>query len=91
MNRLTVTLLFVNAGLILALALFATVPQAWAQVVGGGADYLLMTGRMGKNYDAIYVLELNSQRLAAFRFDRTSKKLVVYKGREFTRDFRQPK
>ena len=85
---LIITLVCVNAALLLALVLGTTIPRATAQVPGGGADYLLLTGQMSANYDAIYVLDLAQSRLLAYRFDRTRKTLIPYRGRPLRDDFR---
>ncbi len=88
-KRLIVTLLCVNAALIVVLAFVTGLPSAQAQIVGGGTDYLLMTGHISSSYDAIYVIELNSQRIAAFKMDRTTKKIALMGARVLTKDFRK--
>ena len=60
-----------------------------AQVIGGGTDYLMMTGSVGRDDDAVYILELNSQRLRAWRFNRTKNRLEAQGGIDLGRDFRQ--
>ena len=81
---LIVALLAVNVALVAALVV-VNQPRAEGQVVGGGKDYLLMTGSDGTS-DAVYVLELNSQRLRAWRFDKTRKRLEAYGGVDLGRE-----
>jgi len=85
---LIITLICINAVLLGALVLGTAIPRATAQVPGGGVDYLLLTGQMSADYDAIYVLDLAQSRLLAFRFDRTKKTLIPYRGRPLAEDFR---
>lgn len=88
-KRLIVALLCVNVALVLALAMFTGVSPAKAQVVGGGQDYLLITGHVSDNFDAVYVIELGSQRLAPFEFNKTKKQLVPYRGVDLKQHFRR--
>ena len=85
---LIVALVCVNVGLLLALVLGTAVPSAQAQVAGGGTDYMMLTGKMqGTTADALYVLDLASRKLIAFKFDPTTKRLVAMKGRLLVQDF----
>jgi len=86
-RMLIVTLVCVNAALLLALVLGAKTPPANAQVVGGGADYLAVTGRIGSTNDAIYMIDLGQRKLAAFRYDPNTKDLQQYRGRDLVKDF----
>jgi len=80
-------LVCLNAALIVALVFGTTSRPAYGQVTG--ADYILMTGNISGDYDAVYVLDLATRRLGAWRFDRTRKRLIQGRGRELARDFRR--
>jgi len=82
-----VALACLNAGLLVALVFVASAPPAEAQIVGGGADYLLMTGAVAQNYDALYVLDLGSRQLAAWKYDKKDNALKLVGRRSLLRDF----
>ena len=79
-------LLCLNAGLLLALVATAGTDKAFAQYAG--ADYIAVTGKAGAN-DAVYVIDLASQRLQAWRITRANNRFSVTKTnrRELPRDF----
>ena len=88
-NLLIGLLVCVNVGLVLTLLFAPGLSTAEAQVIGGGADYMVVTGKIGKNYDAIFVIDVAQQRLACWKFDRALRRFVTFgRGRELTRDFR---
>lgn len=88
-NLLIGLLVCLNVGLLLMLLLGSGAGSADAQVIGGGTDYMVITARIGSNYDAIFIIDVAQQRLACWKFDRTLKRLVVLgRGRKLTRDFR---
>ena len=87
MRKLIVAvLLCLNAGLFVALIAGVGTDKAYAQYAG--ADYLAVTGRSRAN-DAVYVIDLGTQRLVAWRLARINNKFIVTKTnrRELTRDF----
>ena len=84
---LIVALVCVNVALLAALMLGLAAPRASAQVYRGGADYLMMTGQIGRDWDAVYIVDMGSRRLMAWRFDQTKKRLVAFRGRELKTDF----
>jgi len=84
-----VTLVCVNAALLAALVLGAGAPKAEAQVFRGGADYLMMTGHIGTDWDAVYIIDLAQRRLAAWQFNKTRKRLVAIGVRDLKNDFRR--
>ena len=49
----------------------------------------MITGKIEAAFDAVFVVDLKSRRLAAWRFDRTAKRLVPYKGRQLPVDFKR--
>ena len=63
--------------------------RATAQVFGGGADYLLATGQISTASEALYVVDLARQRLMAFQYDRTTRRMTPITGRRLQDDFRQ--
>ncbi|HUS91817.1 MAG TPA: hypothetical protein VM695_08205 [Phycisphaerae bacterium] len=85
-RALIVALVCINVGLLAAL-IGVNLNRADAQTFRGGNDYIMVTGKIESSFDAIYVIDLKSRALAAWRFDRTAKKLVPYKGRILEQDF----
>ena len=66
-------LVCVNAGLLMALILGAGVPEAKAYY-GSGAimpnNTILITGHIRRDEDAVYIIDMATERLAAFEFQR---------------------
>ena len=90
-KTLIVALVAVNVALIAALVLHAWTPQAKAQVFRGAPDYLVLTGRIGTDWDAVYIIDLKSRKLGVWRFDKTRKQLVQLRGRMLREDFGRDK
>ena len=86
-QAILVALACLNAGLLVALVFISSAPPADAQIVGGGADYLVMTGAVAQNYDALYVLDLASRQLAAWKYDKKDNMLKLVGRRSLLRDF----
>ena len=84
---LIVSLVCVNLGLLAALVIGNAMPRAEAQVIGGEADYLMMTGHISSDRDALWVLELGTRRLMAFEFDRSKQRMLPLGRRELKDDF----
>jgi len=84
-----VALVCVNAALLAALVLGAGAPAAHGQVFRGGADYLMMTGHIGEDWDAVYIIDLAQRRMAAWEFNKTRKRLVAIGVRDLRNDFRR--
>jgi len=85
-----VLMLCVNAVLLVALVAGTGVPKAYGQFVG--ANYLVVTGDVYSDYEAVYVLDLATRRVAAWRYQKRRKpfRLVpvsVGGGRELLADF----
>ena len=83
-----VALVCLNAALLVALVFGATTEKAYGQVLG--ANYLVVTGAINDDYELVYVLDLGTRRLAAWRFDRTKKQMVPIArggGRNLMEDF----
>ena len=86
-KALIVALVCVNVALVAAL-IGVNMSKAHAQTARGGNDFIMATGRIESAFDAVYVIDMKSRRLAAWRFDRTAKRLRPYKGRTLTTDFK---
>ncbi len=86
---LIVALACVNIALLSVLLLGTSVPKAKGQVLG--ADYMMITGQISSDYDAIYILDMASRRLVAMKMDRTRKEMVPYRGVNLLRDFGRSK
>ena len=85
---LIVSLVCINVVLLGALLFEAAAPRADAQVIGGGTDYIVLTGHVGTDWDAVYVIDLASRRLAAWRLEKSRRpRLVAFGVRELTADF----
>ena len=92
-RALVVTLVCINAALLLGLVIGVNASDAKAQgMVGASTDYLVMTGHVGRDNDAVYVIDVQRQGMVAFRFDRTKKKLIPFRGvRKLKTDYRKAK
>ena len=86
-RKLIAALVCINVGLLLALVLGVGTHRAEAQVIGGGTDYLVVTGQIGSDWDAVYIIDLRQRLLAALRWDKTHKRLTAFRGRPMLRDF----
>jgi len=83
-----VALVCVNAALLVALVAGTGAQPAYGQVLG--ANYLVVTGNVSADYDGIYVLDLATRRLAAWRYETRRRPMglvSVGRGRELLRDF----
>ena len=86
-KTIVIALVCVNVALLAWLVTMA-MPTAEAQAYRGGNNYVMVTGQMDANYDAVFVLDLTKRRMAAFRLDQTTKKLVAFGARDLSKDFR---
>jgi hypothetical protein len=86
-RALVVLLVCINLALVAALVVVNVAPAS-AQTERGASDYIMITGKIEQGFDAVYVIDLKTRRLAAWRFDRTAKKLVPYRGRVLETDFK---
>lgn len=85
-KALIAALVCVNIVLVAMLTNF-NLSNAQAQTERGARNYIMVTGRVEPGLEGVYVLDLKTRKLGAWRFDRNSKKLVAYKGRVLTTDF----
>jgi hypothetical protein len=81
----------VNVALLLALVLGPGSSAAQAQAGRGQTDYVAITARVGTENEALFVIEMSKRRMAGWRFDRGTQKLIPFQGRELERDFPLPK
>ena len=86
-QAILIGLVCLNAGLVVALVFGATASPARAQGVGAAGNYVVITGQIGSDWDAVYILDLPTRRLAALKFDKTSNRLVRIAGKDLKRDF----
>ncbi len=87
---LLVALVCVNAVLLVALVANSGAP-AKGQVIGGGANYLVITAEAASNYDILYVLDLSTRQIAVWKFDKQHNRLEYITKRQLVRDFGRDK
>lgn len=90
-QAILVALVCLNVALATALVCTAGSPPAYGQVVGGGSDYLVMTGKISGDWDGIYVIDLGSRKLLSLRFDKLKNRIMVSSGADLVRDFGREK
>ena len=83
---LIVSLVCVNVLLVAAL-ISVNLNRAQAQVIRGGNDYVMITGRVEAGLEAVYVIDMKTRTLGAWWFDRTTKRLRPYTPRNLMSDF----
>jgi len=87
-KAIIVALVCLNAGLLVTLIAGTGTEPAYGQVIG--SNYVIVTGNIYSDYDGIYVLDLASRRLAAWRYEKNRKPYglrAVASGRNLRRDF----
>lgn len=63
-------------------------PAALAQGTGLGGNYMAVTGEIGDQYDALYLIDMRDRILYVFYYDKTEQVLKFSDFRELERDFR---
>ncbi len=86
---LIVALVCVNAALLVALAFGPAATPAKGQAVGGRTDYLMVTGSITQDNDAVFVIDLATRRLAVLKFDKQNLRLLLAARRELKVDFQR--
>lgn len=87
-KTLVFTLLAMNLALV-GLLVHLNVNQARAQMTPyPTSDYIVQTGAVGTSWDALYIVDLQSNRMAAWKWDKTRRRLAVIDGRDLSRDFK---
>ena len=87
-RAMIVVLVCVNVALLGALMFGRETPKANAQVFGGASNYIVVTANIGKNDEAVFVVDVAKQKMMAWRFDENKEKFSRYRAREFKKDFR---
>ncbi len=86
---LMIGLICLNAVLVVALTYGPTSRKAKGQMMMG-SGYLVMTGQIKEDYDALWIIDLRGRKLAALKFNKSKKKLegiAPAGGRDLARDF----
>jgi hypothetical protein len=52
------------------------------------SNYIVVTGKTQENKDSLYILDLASQRFAAWKYDLSKKKMQPIGGQRLDRDFK---
>lgn len=82
-------LVCVNLVLLTALCLSTySLPAAQAQGTGLAGNYMMVTGEIQNEYDALYLVDLRERTIHAFYWDKGRKQLVYSDMRSLERDFR---
>jgi len=87
-RKLIIALLYVNAALLVALAVGAGARQARAQTFPT-TDYIMMTAQLTPALDGVCVVDLASRRMMAWRLRRVGVRftLAQFRSRDLDRDF----
>jgi hypothetical protein len=85
---LIITLVLVNVILLGALVHVNMTP---ARAAGfKTTDYVMVTGQVGRNLDAVYIIDLASNKIASFAWDKTAKRVKgIDRVRDLSKDFKQ--
>jgi len=83
---IVVALVVVNLFLV-AMLFNNSAPSAQAQTMHGGNDYVMITGRTESGVDAVYIIDLKTRKMGAWRFDRNTKKMMPYRGTDLKANF----
>lgn len=83
-------LICLNLALLTGLVFATTSPPiANAQAATGlSKNYMIVTGEVQNEYDAVYLVDMATKKLYAFTWDRGRRQLKLVSGRELRRDFR---
>ncbi len=88
-NTVLALLICTNLVLVTALVLFAAGPRvAHAQPTGLAGNYLLVSGQIQSQFDALYLADLRERTLHTFYFIKGSKEVEYAGYRDLERDFR---
>lgn len=52
------------------------------------SNYVVVTGKTQESKDSLYILDLSSQRLAAWKYDLSKRQMVPIGGQRLDRDFK---
>lgn len=87
-NLLLSALICVNVVLLAALAVLAYTPPPANAQVGLAGNYLVVTGEVQDEFDAMYVLNPRSRMLYALTYNRGTRRLDLGGYRDLSRDLR---
>lgn len=88
-NTLLAALVVANVALLAGVVLQTTPTKtALAQATGLNGNYLAVSGNIQNNFDALYLLDMQTTRLHVFVWDRGRKELDYVDSRSLERDFR---
>lgn len=87
-NVAIILLICINVGLILTLAVTAVSSATAQEGYFPSTNYIMVTGQIESGYEVIYIIDMASQRLGAWKYDLSSTKLKAYRGQELKVDFR---
>ncbi|MFH1748123.1 MAG: hypothetical protein ABIG44_13890 [Planctomycetota bacterium] len=65
-----------------------SLPTATAQGTGLAGNYIMVSGEIRDEYDALYVIDLRTRTLHAFYWDQGRRELIYSDWRDLERDFR---
>jgi len=90
MKKLVIAaLICLNVGLLFALVFGQSTPTANAQnSYYNETNYVMAAGQIESGYEVIYVIDMATQRLGAWKFDLGSRRLVPLASRSLSTDFR---
>jgi hypothetical protein len=88
-NKWLALLVCINVMLLAAIVLCGTTPRTAVAQSGGLADnYLMISGQIQSDRDALYVLDMQTRALHAFAFTRGTRELEWAGSRLLEQDFR---
>jgi hypothetical protein len=77
-----------NVALVLTLVLGAAEPAKAQNEYYRPSNYTMVAGKMSTGNEVLYVVDMASQRLAAWQWDHSAKRLKIMRGRLLDNDFR---
>ncbi len=88
-TTLLATLVALNLGLFAGIVMIAYQPTpAYAQAAALSGNYMMVTGEIQNEYDAIYMIDLRERILHSFIYERGRRRLMYTDSRDLERDFR---
>ena len=90
MKKLIVAaLICLNVGLLFALVFWQSTPTANAQAsYYNETNYIMVTGQIETGYEVVYVIDMATQRLGAWKFSLGERRLMPLPSRPLSTDFR---
>ena len=88
-QAIIVGLVCVNAALLVALAFGSTAAPAWGQTIAGRSDYLVISGHISRDNDALFMIDTATRQLAVLKFDKQNRRLAMAARRDLALDFQR--